>query len=129
VQAYVPIERGRNLKPTIADAQIVCISYFGASRNPVLVRYVIRRLRRLLPKARFVACFWLLGADLSKLEDWRNKVGADFVATSLKEAASICQHVAMGMSKIPFAVEGRARDEDAIEDRETPLRNLTHSTH
>jgi predicted PurR-regulated permease PerM len=120
VQAYAPAARGWESKPTSADSQIVCISYFGASQNPVLVRYVIRRLRRVLPDARFVACFWLLGADPSKLEDWRNKVGAEFVATSLKEAADICQREAMRLPKLSLANAERGH-EDSLAIKSNPL--------
>ncbi len=72
------------------DPVIICLSYFGASQNPFSLRYMIRRLRRYMPEARFLACFWLAGADVQKLEDWRSKVGADFVAASLNEAVDVC---------------------------------------
>jgi hypothetical protein len=43
-----------------------------------------------MPQTRFIACFWMLGDDPSQLEEWKNSVGADFVATSLNQAAMIC---------------------------------------
>jgi hypothetical protein len=43
-----------------------------------------------MPHARFVACFWMLGEERAKLEEWRASVGAEFVASSLDEAATIC---------------------------------------
>jgi hypothetical protein len=54
------------------------------------VRYQIRRFKRALPKARFLACFWMLGGDSAKVEDWKVAVGADFVATSIDQAALVC---------------------------------------
>jgi hypothetical protein len=68
----------------------VCLSYFGSTAKPAHVRYQIRRFKRSLPQARFLACFWMLGGDSAKLEEWRAVVGADFVATSLDQAALIC---------------------------------------
>ena len=72
------------------DATLVCLSYFGAMSKPAHVRYLIRRLKRQMPQARFLACFWMLGEMPARLEEWRNAVGADFAAASLQEAAAIC---------------------------------------
>jgi hypothetical protein len=43
-----------------------------------------------------VACFWMLGEERAKLEEWRVSVGAEFVASSLDEAATICGREARG---------------------------------
>ena len=72
------------------DARLVCLSYFGAVGKPAHVRYLIRRLKRQMPRARFLACFWMLGDNPAKLEEWRTAVSADFVATSLSEATLVC---------------------------------------
>jgi hypothetical protein len=88
-----PIETSRtvkNLLVDVPDAQLVCLSYFGATAKPAHVRYQIRRFKRALPQARFLACFWMLGGESAKMEDWKVAVGADFVATSLEQAALIC---------------------------------------
>ena len=89
----LPTEISRTAKKLLVDvpdAQLVCLSYFGSTAKPAHVRYQIRRFKRALPQAHFLACFWMLGADLEKLEDWKVAVGADFVATSLDQAALIC---------------------------------------
>ena len=90
VQPFADIAGAKDFKVDTLDAPLVCISYFGSSSRPAHVRYVIRRLRRLMPGAKFLACFWLLGEDPGKVEEWRTSVGADFVATSLAEALAIC---------------------------------------
>jgi predicted PurR-regulated permease PerM len=69
------------------DAPLVCLSYFGAATQPAHVRIIARRVRRLMPRAQVVACFWMLGDDPDKLEAWRKAVGADFSAASLRSAA------------------------------------------
>jgi predicted PurR-regulated permease PerM len=88
-----PIETSRTVKnrsDNVPDAQLVCLSYFGSIAKPAHVRYQIRRFKRVLPQAGFLACFWMLGEDSAKAEDWKMAVGADFVATSLDQAAQIC---------------------------------------
>ena len=54
------------------------------------MRYLIRRLKRVMPNATFVACFWMLGTDETKRDEWRSAVGADFACVSLSEATAIC---------------------------------------
>ena len=78
------------LKIDVANAPMACLSYFGAGANPAHVRYLIRRMKRRMPKTKFLACYWLLGTDTQKSHEWQTSVGADFVATSLSEAVAIC---------------------------------------
>ena len=66
-------------------------SHPSSARSRVAaVRYLIRRWRRALPDARFLACFWRPDQDSGNMEELRKKVGADLIATSLKDAAEIC---------------------------------------
>jgi hypothetical protein len=90
VQPFADVASAKSLKVDAADAPLVCLSYFGAVRNPAHVRFLIRRLKRLMPNAKFMAGFWTLGDDPGKGEEWRTAVGAQFVATSLREALAIC---------------------------------------
>jgi hypothetical protein len=69
---------------------LVCLSYFGAVGNPAHVRFLVRRLKRLMPNAKFLAGYWMLRAAPEKGEDWRIAVGAHFVATSLTDAVATC---------------------------------------
>jgi hypothetical protein len=72
-------------------ARIICISSFERARAGALpARYLIRRWRRALPDALFLACFWRPDQDAENMEELRKKVGADLIATSLKDAAQIC---------------------------------------
>jgi predicted PurR-regulated permease PerM len=85
------------------NAQMVCLSYFGAASKPAHVRYQIRRLKRILPHAHYLACFWMLEEGASKVDDWKASVGAEFVATSLRQAADIAAQAARvaGTSVLP----------------------------
>jgi hypothetical protein len=90
IQPFADVASAKSLRIDARDAPLVCLSYFGAVRNPAHVRFLIRRLKRMMPNARFLACFWMLAADPEKSEDWRTAVGAHLVATSLADAVAIC---------------------------------------
>ena len=90
LQPFSDVPSAKSWQVDAPDARLVCLSYFGAGANPAHVRYLIRRLKRTMPEAKFLAGFWLLGDDPAKMADWKAAVGADFVATSLTEAVEIC---------------------------------------
>jgi hypothetical protein len=43
-----------------------------------------------MPQAKFVACFWMLRDERTKLEEWKTVVNADFAVSSLEDAATVC---------------------------------------
>jgi hypothetical protein len=90
VQPFTDVATARSFKIDVPDAPLVCLSYLGSVGNPAHVRYLIRRLRRVMPNARFLAGFWMLPGQEEKAEDWRAAVGAHLVATSLSSAVAIC---------------------------------------
>jgi predicted PurR-regulated permease PerM len=90
VQPFADVVSARTFKIDAPDAPLVCLSYFGSVANPAHVRYLIRRLRRVMPNARFLAGFWMLAEQPDKAEEWRTAVGAHLVATSLSQALAIC---------------------------------------
>jgi hypothetical protein len=113
VQPFADVATSRGFKVDVTDAHLVCLSYFGAATKPAHVRYLIRRLRRVMPRAKFLACFWMLGDDRDKVEEWVQAVGADFAATSLVEAIAIV--VAQAQSP------KRQTDANIAERRKPPL--------
>ncbi len=74
-----------------SKTKLVCLSYLGAGANAAHVRYLVRRLRRILPEgATILVGFWCDeggGAGVKALEATAE---ADAYATSLKEAARFC---------------------------------------
>ena len=90
IQSFADVASARSFKIDASDAPLVCLSYFGSASNPAHVRYLIKRLRRAMPNAKFLAVFWLLLGKEEKAEEWRAAVGADFVSTSLTQALAIC---------------------------------------
>jgi len=107
IQPFADVASAKSLKIDARDAPLVCLSYFGAVRNPAHVRFLIRRLKRTMPKAKFLAGYWMLGENPEKGEDWKDAVGAHFVATSLTDAVALCVReasVAASVHKIPAPV-------------------------
>jgi predicted PurR-regulated permease PerM len=96
VEPFANVAAAKTLKIAALDAPLVCLSYFGVAGNPAHVRFLIRRLKRLMPRAKFLAGYWMLGEDPEKGEDWKLAVGADFVTTSLAGAVAMCVREADG---------------------------------
>ena len=69
-------------------------------------------MKRLLPDAKFLAGFWMLGEGPDKVEEWRKSVGADFAATSLIQAASIVMREAVP-KRDPVSITGQPLVSDA----------------
>lgn len=90
IQPLADVASAKSFKIDARDAPVVCLSYYGAVRNPAHVRFLIRRLKRMMPSTKFLACFWMLADDPEKGEDWRTAVGAHLLATSLADAVAIC---------------------------------------
>jgi hypothetical protein len=109
VQPFADVASVKTFKIDALDAPLVCLSYFGAIANPAHVRYLIRRLKRLMPHAKFLAGYWMLGEDPDKGEEWRAAVGAHFVATSLTDAVAICVREARGLNRDLAPRKTRAR--------------------
>jgi predicted PurR-regulated permease PerM len=80
-----------------SKTKLVCLSYLGAGANAAHVRYLVRRLRRILPDgATVLVGFWVDeggGAGIKALEATAE---ADAYVTSLKEAARFCADAARG---------------------------------
>jgi hypothetical protein len=80
-----------------SKTKLVCLSYLGAGANAAHVRYLVRRLRRILPEgATVLVGFWCdegSGAGIKALEATAE---ADAYVTSLKEAARFCVDAARG---------------------------------
>jgi predicted PurR-regulated permease PerM len=104
IQSFADVASARSLKIDSPDAPLVCLSYLGSAKHPAHVRYLIRRLRRLMPGARFLACFWMLADNADKAEDWRAAAGADLVATTLAATVDICVREAQPHMR-PIATE------------------------
>jgi predicted PurR-regulated permease PerM len=72
-----------------AGVAVVCLSYFDLGNGPAHLRHSIRRLRRQIPTAKLLACWW--GREGSEAAD----VDADLQVRSLRQAASFCVDMAL----------------------------------
>ena len=117
VQPFADVASAKTLKLDALNSPLVCLSYFGAVGNPAHVRFLIRRLKRLMPNAKFLAGYWMLAEDPEKGEDWKAAVGAHFVATSLADAVATCVR------------EGRAQDRDFAPRQIQASANLLPAAH
>ncbi|HEU0017453.1 MAG TPA: AI-2E family transporter [Methyloceanibacter sp.] len=102
-----------------SKTKLVCLSYLGTGANAAHVRYLVRRLRRILPEgAKVMVGFWCDeggGAGVKALEATAE---ADAYATSLKEAARLCvdaarSHEAEKSEAAPSPVDSVAKSEKA----------------
>jgi hypothetical protein len=74
----------------LAGAAMVCISYLQLEGTPANLEYLVRRLRRRLPKVAFLVGLWPTeGAILSDVR-LRTALGADYYTSSLRDAVEAC---------------------------------------
>jgi hypothetical protein len=67
------------------NPSVVAISYMN-SDSLAHARFLVRRLRRRLPEAMIVVCFWGYSATDAERRNPLEASGADRVATTIKEA-------------------------------------------
>jgi predicted PurR-regulated permease PerM len=78
----------------VSAAAMVCISYVGLTGNPSHLRYLMRRLRRRLPRdVPVLVGFWPAGEEFLNDERLRAAVGANVYTNSLHEAVETCLNV------------------------------------
>jgi hypothetical protein len=127
VQPFADVASAKIIRFDVTDARLVCLSYFGAASKPAHVRFLIRRLKRLMPHAQFLAGFWMLGEGRDKVEEWRKAVGADLAATSLTEATAVVVREAIGAQEHHAAAghdrRVQTRSGDAVARSEGSSRN------
>ena len=102
-----------------SKTKLVCLSYFGANANAAHVRYLVRRLRRILPEgATVLVGFWADDGGGAALKSLEATAEADAYATTLKEAARFCIDAAR--SHEPEKSETQAKSDAAAKDDKAP---------
>ena len=88
----------------ITGVQIICLSYLepGSLSHP---RYLIRRLRRKLPKVTIIDGFWALTPQEVEERNTLSITGADLIATTLQEAIGQIVGIAEDMSAADAATD------------------------
>jgi predicted PurR-regulated permease PerM len=70
-----------------SKVRIVCVSCLEAG-GPTSARFLVRRLRRRLPKVRIVIGFWSLTEEQTRGRNLLEETGADLVVWSLEQAVA-----------------------------------------
>ena len=91
-------------------AKLVCLSYLGFGSGPVQIRYVVRRLRRILPKDTLIlVAYWADAGGEALVGKLLDVVQADAYASTLHEAVRLCEDAATGKLE-PAPRETKERD-------------------
>ncbi len=78
-------------------AKLVCLSYLGIGSGPAQIRYLVRRLRRILPEGTLiVVAYWSRGADAEQVGAFLESTRADAYVTTLQDAVDVCVQAATG---------------------------------
>jgi hypothetical protein len=79
------------------EAKLVCLSYLGLDTGPAPIRYLVRRLRRILPKGTHIlVCYWGEKNGMPAAQEMLEAAEADAYALSLSEAVELCVKAAKG---------------------------------
>lgn len=89
------VSAGNIISLEAAKAKLICLSFLGIGSSSAQVRYLVRRLRRILPSGSMilVGC-WTDDAAGAPLKALKETADADAYATSLHEAAEIAVNAA-----------------------------------
>jgi len=89
------------------EAKLVCLSYLGLGAGPALIRYLVRRLRRILPEGTLIlVCYWNEEGNKAATKAMLETAEADAYAITLTEAVELCVKAAKGELKREQSGEG-----------------------
>jgi predicted PurR-regulated permease PerM len=93
VIAQLGTERGPQglsaMQDAFRDVPGICVSYVGTVRS-AQVRFMVRRLRRIFPKARILVGLWHMRSNDPDLQQIKDDAGGDHFVSSLQEAVAWC---------------------------------------
>jgi len=95
-----------------ANVALVCVSCLG-SGSPVHLRYLVRRLRRKLPRAILLVGLWGSAEDAER-QKMLETTGADRYAMSLRQAVELCIEGAQGSVVAPDKGPSMGAEQNAI---------------
>jgi predicted PurR-regulated permease PerM len=94
------IEPGHIASLATTKARLVCLSYLGLGTSPAQIRYLVRRLRRILPKDVAILVAYWDEDDANAVRHLKETTEADAYATSLHGAVDLCIEVATGKLEV-----------------------------
>jgi predicted PurR-regulated permease PerM len=116
------ISPGHIVSLEVTDAKLVCLSYMSIDPSPAHVRYLIRRLRGIIPAGCTILVGYWAADGNGAVKTLKQTAGADAYATSLKQAAEVIINAARTpAAEKPMPKVARARvGEKTVSD--APLR-------
>ena len=90
VVPHEAVSRTNVVRLDVTGVAMVCISYLEISGSPAHLRYLLRRLRRKLPKAPILVGLWPAEDAILTDETLRRSIGADYYVVSLRDAVKAC---------------------------------------
>jgi hypothetical protein len=88
---------GQVVPPEASKARLVCLCYLDLDGSAAHMRYLVRRLRRILPEgATVLVGLWDGDADESERKSIEETAAADAYASTLHQAAATCIAAASG---------------------------------
>jgi predicted PurR-regulated permease PerM len=110
------------------EAKLIALSYLGLGSGPAQIRYLVRRLRRILPEGTLIlVCFWAEEIEAPSVKALLETTEADAYATSLTKAVDICLDAAKGKLKGKEAAAAEEKS-DAAAKAEIPGKAKARST-
>jgi predicted PurR-regulated permease PerM len=100
------ISAGHIVSLDAANVRLVCLSYLGLGGSAAHVRYLVRRLRRLLPEeSKILVAYWAEDPGSTAVNALEQTADADFYGTSLRETAELVIQAARGPKLEPVVPE------------------------
>jgi hypothetical protein len=121
------ISAGNIVSLEAAKAKLVCLSFLGIGGSSAQVRYLVRRLRRILPSGSIilVGC-WTDDAAGAPVKALKETAEADAYATSFHEAAEIAVDAARRGHELVTLLQPEAQGTsnlmEVLSDRDVPLK-------
>jgi len=91
-----PVVRGPSDAFDAGSFAMVCVAYLEINGSPSHLRYLLRRLRARFPGLPLLVGIWPSDDPIRADQRLRAVVGADYYASSLREAVGICLDIAGG---------------------------------
>lgn len=126
VLPHSAISAGEITELADTKARLVCISYLGFGSGPAQIRYLVRRLRRILPVGTTIlVAYWERDEDSDAVDGLLELVRADAFASSLRQAVEICVRAATGERIADIAPPVSAAPEPKSPPAVTPVERKT----
>ena len=124
------ISAGNIVSLQAAKGKLVCLSFLGGS-SPAQVRYLVRRLRRILPSGCMILVgYWADDAGGATVKALKATAEADAFANSLHEAAEIAVDAARRGHELvtplqPAVAQRTSSLIEVLSGRDVPLKIVT----